>query len=220
MNTEMNTPMNCPACRSGTLQAAERSRTFRPHGQRIDVTLHTMVCSHCGAEITRAAQHRDNLRALAARKPHYGDLLMGEEILELRKRYGLTQQQASKIFGKGKIAFSRYENEATYPDDSTTKLLALAIAKPDTLKWLADAAGVEIPLWRERCEDEQRVKLRALFQTSAPRASSLHRSQVVPRVAHRSWDAALWATPGPVRHVHLQMSASNDDEALMEAQGS
>lgn len=54
---------------------------------------------------------------------------------------------------KGKIAFSRYANEATYPDASTTLLLTMAIAMPDSLKWLADKAGVEIPLWRERLED-------------------------------------------------------------------
>jgi len=57
------------------------------------------------------------------------------------------------VFGKGKIAFSRYENEVTYPDLSTTLMLTMAIEKPDSLKWLADKVGVEIPLWRERCED-------------------------------------------------------------------
>jgi HTH-type transcriptional regulator/antitoxin MqsA len=79
--------------------------------------------------------------------------LLGEEIVGLRKRYGLTQLAAARLFGKGKIAFSRYENEATYPDASTTLLLTMAIDMPDSLKWLADKAGVEIPMWRERRED-------------------------------------------------------------------
>jgi HTH-type transcriptional regulator/antitoxin MqsA len=104
-------------------------------------------------ETTRAAQHDENLRRLAARKAKYGDVLLGEEIVGLRKRYGLTQVAAARLFGKGKIAFSRYENEATYPDASTTLLLTMAIDMPDSLKWLADKAGVEIPMWRERCED-------------------------------------------------------------------
>lgn len=78
---------------------------------------------------------------------------MGEEIVALRKRYGLTQQAASRIFGKGKIAFSRYEHEVTYPDMSTTLMLTMAIEKPDSLKWLADKAGVDVALWRERLED-------------------------------------------------------------------
>lgn len=145
----------CPACRNGHLHEAARQRVFKPHGSEITVPRLTMACDQCGTETTSASQHAENLRRLKARKEHYGPLLMGEEIVALRKRYGLTQQAASRIFGKGKIAFSRYENEVTYPDDSTTRLLAMAIAKPDALKWLADQAGEELPLWAERCEDRR-----------------------------------------------------------------
>lgn len=118
-------------------------------------------CDACGVQTTRAAQHDENLRRLAARKPQYGNVLMGEEIVALRKRYGLTQQAAAKIFGKGKIAFSRYENEVTYPDDGTTLMLSMVLEKPDSLKWLADRAEVELPLWPERCED-RRMSLRSV----------------------------------------------------------
>lgn len=151
----------CPSCREGHLHEATRERVFRPHGKEVVVQLLTSTCDHCGAEATSAAQHQENLHRLAARKAHYGELLMGQEILALRRRYGLTQQQASRIFGKGKIAFSRYESETTYPDESTTRLLTMAIEKPDALRWLADRAGVEIPLWRERCED-RRLSLRPI----------------------------------------------------------
>ena len=147
----------CPACRKGRLHAITRTEVFRPNGNEVTVELLASRCDACGVETTRASQHDENLRRLAARKVHYGGLLMGEEIVALRKRYGLTQQAASRIFGKGKIAFSRYENEVTYPDESTTLMLAMAIEKPDSLKWLADKAEVEIPLWRERCEDGRRA---------------------------------------------------------------
>ena len=49
----------------------------------------------------------------------------------------------------------------TYPDDSTMLLLRMALEKPDSLKWLADRAGVELPLWQERCEDS-RLTLRVV----------------------------------------------------------
>lgn len=145
----------CPSCRQGRLHEATRERIFRPRGKEVVVQLLTSTCDHCGAEATNAAQHEANLLRLAARKAHYGELLMGQEVLALRRKYGLTQQQASQVFGKGKIAFSRYESETTYPDESTTRLLTMAIDKPDVLRWLADRAGVEIPLWRERCEDSR-----------------------------------------------------------------
>lgn len=127
-------------------------------------------CDACGVETTRAPQHDENLRRLAARKAQYGNTLLGEEIVGLRKRYGLTQVAAARVFGKGKIAFSRYENEATYPDASTTLLLTMAIQMPDSLKWLADKAGVEIPLWPERSEEARAGEPKAV-------AAPVHRSR-------------------------------------------
>lgn len=214
-------PPSCPACRAGRLREGARERIFHPHGRKLSVSLLTSVCDQCAAEVISATQHEENLRRLRERKAHYGPLLMGEEIRALRKQYGLTQQQASRIFGKGKIAFSRYESETTYPDETTSKLLALAIAKPDVLKWLADAAGVEIPLWHERCEDEQRVKLRVIFRMPSPKATLRRKENVVAKVEHRFWDASDWAMAGSIRHARQsQMAASNDHEALLEAQGS
>lgn len=167
----------CPVCRKGHLEAAERVRVFEPHGKRVEVKLQTSVCNACGETTTKASQHKENLRLLAERKVHYGDLLMGEEILALRKRYGLTQQQASKVFGKGKIAFSRYESETTYPDESTTLLLTMAIERPEVMKDLADRAGIDLPLWPERCEDAQRIRVRALAVMS-PGAGAVQHDRV------------------------------------------
>lgn len=160
MNSPKSLPL-CPACRKGHLHVATRNEVFRPRGAEVVVELLASKCDACGVQTTRASQHEENLRRLAARKQHYGNVLMGEEIMALRKRYGLTQQAAAKIFGKGKIAFSRYENEVTCPDDSTMLLLSMALEKPDSLKWLADRAGVELPMWRERCEDS-RLTLRVV----------------------------------------------------------
>jgi HTH-type transcriptional regulator/antitoxin MqsA len=160
----MNTPALplCPACRQGHLHPQTTVREYRPRDVSVQVELLTSVCDACGVPTTRSAQHSENLRRMAARKVHYGGLLMGEEIAALRRRYGLTQQAASKVFGKGKIAFSRYENETSYPDDSTTLLLTLAIESPAVIKSLADKAGVTLPLWAERCEDEQQAKVHLL----------------------------------------------------------
>ena len=209
----------CPVCRKGHLEATERVRVFEPHGKRVEVKLQTSVCNACGETTTKASQHKENLRVLAERKVHYGDLLMGEEILALRKRYGLTQQQASKVFGKGKIAFSRYESESTYPDESTTLLLKLAMERPDVMKDLADKAGVELPLWTERCEDEQRVKLRALPTT---RLDSRRRDRTrvsVPMLGRPADLSGMWGAKVHLTE-HLSMTACNDAASsaeLMEA---
>ncbi|WP_166877089.1 type II TA system antitoxin MqsA family protein [Massilia mucilaginosa] len=153
----MATKMTCRVCKNGTLHEVVSRRDFFPNKKQVSVELLESRCDACGAISIVAAQHSENLRRLAARKAEYDGQLMGEESIALRKRYGLTQQQASKIFGKGLIAFSRYENEDSYPDTSTRLLIELAIARPDVLKTLAERAGVAIPLWKERCEDDQRM---------------------------------------------------------------
>ncbi len=166
------TRIRCLACRTGELFEASQERIFNPGGRTVKVQLLISRCNQCKAETVLASQHRENLARLAARKSEYGNVLMGEEILAFRKRYGIKQKDASRMFGKGPIAFSRYETETTYPDASTTKLLQMAIKRMDFAKELADLSGVTLPLWQERVEDEKRIKLIALPRqpVQAPKA--------------------------------------------------
>lgn len=161
MNEQKPRQPMCYACRSTDVEEIVRARAFTPRKQVVEVPLLTTRCKNCGAEFTTGRQHDENLKRLAERRTHpaYRGLLLGEDIVQFRLRYGLTQRQAAKIFRAGKVAFSRYENEASYPDDRMACLLELAIAKPAALKHLADTAGVEVPLWDARCEDERKIKL-------------------------------------------------------------
>ncbi|MCC8987737.1 MAG: type II toxin-antitoxin system MqsA family antitoxin [Candidatus Contendobacter sp.] len=202
----------CPACRKGCLMAAQYTRAFELKGKHVEVQLQTSVCDACGETTTKASQHRENLRALAERKTHYGNVLMGEEILALRKHYGLTQQQASTIFGKGKIAFSRYESETSYPDESTTLLLTLAIEKAEVMKCLADKAGVELPLWPERCEDDRGVKLRLIQGARVP-AMTMRQQTMQPDFSPGPFASNMLL--GPVRPIIFPV-ASNDSVDLPE----
>ena len=146
------------------MQEVERTEVFHPPGLA-EVVVHLLGarCSHCGMETVLVSQMEENLRRRAARKKHYGRCLLGEDIFAFRRTYGRTQQAASRIFGKGIIAFSRYESEKTFPDASTTKLIRTAMRHPDILKELAEEAGVEVPLWEERCADERIHKV-AIFR--------------------------------------------------------
>lgn len=207
-------PRRCRACKEGELHPAVWYRTFAPLGEKFEVELLTSRCNACGAEFTNGRQHDENLQRLAARKPKYGPMLMGEEIVTFRLKYGLTQKMAARIFGKGLIAFSRYENEASYPDLSMTKLLKQAMANPKVLKALADEEGVDIPLWEVRCEDERKGKLH-LIQTRrelpveavAPWTSSRH-------LAATSWPSAREQSLAKEERVS---KLSANDEVYQEA---
>jgi putative zinc finger/helix-turn-helix YgiT family protein len=205
----------CPACRLTELVPDTYLRDFHPHGKVVAVTLLTSRCSSCGAEATSAAQHAENLARLKARKADYGGLLLGEEILALRRRYGITQQNAAKIFGKGKIAFSRYENETSYPDESTTRLLTLAIEKLDVIRWLADRADVELPLWDARCEDERRDKLRVVADVRKVDAEAS--SWAKPAMDRRSPHAMLSKWVGNALTLPIEATKANDEDYAMDA---
>lgn len=179
----------CRVCKQGNLHEATRIRNFYPNKKTVSVELLEMHCDQCKAVTMSSEQHSKNLRRLTARKSEYEGQLMGEEIVAFRKKYGLTQKQASKIIGKGVIAFSRYENEEFYPDMSTRLLLELVMTRSDVLKALADKAGVDIPLWKKRVEEDELENV-----LSAPRVEH----QFVPII----WDVDSMASLGS-SHEHI-----------------
>jgi HTH-type transcriptional regulator/antitoxin MqsA len=73
-------------------------------------------------------------------------LLTGAEILALRKRYGLTQPQAARLFGGGPVAFSKYENDDVAHSEAMDKLLRLVL-RSETAFWeLVDQEGMTAEL--------------------------------------------------------------------------
>ncbi|MCB1612760.1 MAG: type II toxin-antitoxin system MqsA family antitoxin [Xanthomonadales bacterium] len=198
------------------MQPTSYEEIFKPRGKEVRVNLLSSECSACGARFTSGSQHDENLKRLDLRRTEYGDVLLGEDIVAFRMRYGITQTAAAKIFGKSKIAFSRYENEAFYPDASTTKLLRLAMELPQVLKKLADAAGVPIPLWEARCADERKTKVVELIARSAkPQAPSFWTRAPKHDLSSAELD---WAEGG---RSSVEITPAVNDEAYgVEAQAS
>ena len=164
----MNNLTMCRRCRQGQMDSVERIELFHPPtGRAVEVRLLGARCNHCGKETVLASQVEENLRRRAARQAYYGEYLLGENIFEFRRKWRLTQQDFSKIFGKGIIAFSRYETEKSYPDLSLTRLLKVAMMHPKVFKELADSAGIEIPFWGSFCASERLIKLH-MFSMKMP----------------------------------------------------
>ncbi|WP_167229833.1 hypothetical protein [Massilia rubra] len=53
-------------------------------------------------------------------------------------------------------------------------MIELANGQPEILKTLAGRAGVTLPLWKERCDDEQRVKGGRRLASVSRRATIAH----------------------------------------------
>ena len=87
---------------------------------------------------------RFNVRAMRqTRKKHYG-LLTGEQVRQVRKRLGLNQTQAAKLFGGGPVAFSKYENDEVTQSEAMDRLIWLVGAYPWLMIPLAERLNITL----------------------------------------------------------------------------
>lgn len=125
----------CTECRVGTLEASTYSDNFN-HGKgtlRVE-GLECYICNSCGADPVLVDQIRRNQLRIADAKRAADGHLLGAEVRYVRMRLGLTQQEASALFGGGANAFSKYERGDTLQSEAMDCLLRLVGRHPFLLK--------------------------------------------------------------------------------------
>lgn len=133
----------CPICEMGQLTLHTEKVTVEHLGQHGQIESQYAVCDCCGSEQAGTAEARFNKRAMIAFKKQVQGLLTGNELQVLRKRWGLKQADAAKVFGGGPVAFSKYESDDVMQSDAMDKLLCLAAEVPVALDKLMANAVVE-----------------------------------------------------------------------------
>ena len=117
---------NCTACGEGVLQFNSRIRKVEYKDTFLNIEIIRPVCTVCGASIITNDLKKDYRRKLNLAKKQHDGLLSGEEIKCIRKKYSLTQPQASEIFGGGPVAFAKYEKDDILHSIAMDKLLRVA----------------------------------------------------------------------------------------------
>lgn len=123
----------CPFCGQGTLHRGSQSLTQTYKGQAYTSQSLGCFCDRCNegfvdydpAEETTWLAFRDQVDAQAA-----------ADLARIRKKLKLTQQQAAKLAGGGKNAFSRYERGQAKPVAAVINLFHLLDRHPELLKEL------------------------------------------------------------------------------------
>lgn len=133
----------CPICAMGQLTNHSEWVDVEYLGQQGQIESRYAVCDCCGSEQADAANARFNKRAMIAFKKQVQGLLTGAELQALRKRWGLKQADAAKVFGGGPVAFAKYEADDVMQSAAMDKLLRLAAELPAGLYKLMADAGVE-----------------------------------------------------------------------------
>lgn len=117
----------CPLCGEGHLTPCTTETVTEYAGQQGKVTLRFTECDACGSEIAGEADSRANKRAVLAFRKSVDGLLSGADIRALRDKYGITQDQAARLFGGGPKAFSKYEADDVAHSAAMDTLLRLVL---------------------------------------------------------------------------------------------
>lgn len=129
--------LGCVECTVGHLVPSVYSDNFEHAGASVQVDgLECYICDACGADPIFSDQIRRNQLRIADAKRAADGRLIGAEVRTVRQVLGLTQQDASSLFGGGANAFSKYERGDTLQSEAMDCLLRLMGRHPYLLKEL------------------------------------------------------------------------------------
>ena len=123
----------CPLCFEGVLRDGKKKQRQEYRGRVYESTAKGAFCDHCHDGF------REHDGWEEAAWTAFRDRMDAEEIAELariRKKLKLTQQEAAKLAGGGKNAFSRYERGQATPVAAVINLFRLLDRHRDLLNEL------------------------------------------------------------------------------------
>lgn len=125
----------CLQCDNGTLLEHDKcdlSFSYRDHNLIVpDISgWHCSVCGECEFDGGEGKRYSDAIDAFCAAIDHE----IADSLRIIRKKLGLRQSDAGKLFGGGATAFSEYERGKTQPHKSTVLLLKLLDKHPELLE--------------------------------------------------------------------------------------
>lgn len=142
----MNEQKRCPICAKGNVERRVEHMENEYKGQRTMLPLYYVVCDHCKSDFATSVEGRLSRRALLAWHKQIDGLLVGREIAAIRKRYGLTQTQASRLFGVEGVAFSKYENDDVVQSEAMDSLLRRVLSDAQIFAALVVERGMRSEL--------------------------------------------------------------------------
>ena len=131
----------CAECGSSDFEIRIEPDESQRNGQLYTVDIEYSVCRQCGDVVIFVEQIKRNDCVLRDAWRRIDGLLTAQEIVALRNKLGLTQQDAAKIFGGGPNAFSKYERSEVIQSVAMDKLMRAALDVPDMYIWLKQQAG-------------------------------------------------------------------------------
>ena len=141
----MNKTYNCSFCNSTHTHEVEYTESFKVGRKQIQVTgLKKFVCSECKSEFVPANFHDYNLHLFIDAESAVKNVVSPGSLKELREMWGLSQKEASRIFGAGVSSFGKWESCQTNMSTPAALLIKAACNIPEVVPFLSQLANVEL----------------------------------------------------------------------------
>ena len=128
---------NCKICKSEDVSGFVEVEDISYKGNDLQVSIAYSVCNNCDREFVSKPQIIQNEFALRAVKKTFDGLLSSEEIVRAREELSLTQEQAARVFGGGRNAFSKYERGEVSQSVAMDKLIRICLNHREIFRELA-----------------------------------------------------------------------------------
>lgn len=138
----MTKKLMCPMCAEGHLTRHSQLESITYKGSIKNIKTFFSECDFCGLEQAGAEEMKLNKRSVIKAKKEVDGLLSGNEILAIRERLGINQDKASRIFGGGPNAFTKYENDDVTQSEAMDKLIKVARDVPEAFDYLLQNSGL------------------------------------------------------------------------------
>lgn len=142
--------MICTVCGIGTTKKVEKKHQARYNGEPVEVSgVEVYHCDHCGQDSLTPEQARMYSRTVKNEVRKKLGLLPPEQIVAIRERAGLTQEELEELLGQGPKVVTRWESGRVIQGRSADTVLRLIEREPGLVKALRE-------IQRQRSRQQQR----------------------------------------------------------------
>lgn len=106
------------------VRVEQRQEEYPVKGFPITIDATVCVCTECGQPVWDSELDDENLKKAFRVYRQKNNLLMPEEIKQIRQQYGLSQVDFAKVLGLGDKTIARYEN-GSIQDEAQNNLILL-----------------------------------------------------------------------------------------------
>jgi putative zinc finger/helix-turn-helix YgiT family protein len=136
---------HCPYCESMALEKVVYVGDIRCGRKSVRVNgLAKMLCSDCGNESVPLEMYGENTRLIEISASESAAAVSRGLLRKLRECWGLTQREASKVFGAGESAFAKWESGQSQLSTPSALLVQCAAKFPAVMEYLSNLAAVPI----------------------------------------------------------------------------